>query len=314
MEKPAQIKKIILECKVVQRNFMWFEVFNPLHPEILAGGYDISETKASFSWNFDYESLPFGMKRFYADIGLKVLPHAAILTRTGFEIDSPDYLWDDLFTKEMIKPMIEVAVKQCLNAFREQCVANKVDFNGEVLIDEKTIDGLTHSIVSSYFSFRRNNDAANKVLLHASGMKITTGRNTRLCLRTTFMVIDEVLYFDPQFDRAHNLKQFIKVIPEPVYFTVKMKCLDIKTQTVALSLYHTIFFLICLDCALQLVLGDHEQELVKRLESRGMNDINRQSFIKEGAKLLDMYRQNLIKSGSSITNLEVRYDWNSLII
>jgi hypothetical protein len=313
MKTTDQPGQITLGWQVIQQNFLWFEVLDELHPLVTVSETDSDEVTYAISSNYDYEKLPGNIYRIYIDIGLKVIPFAAILTRTSFEYSNDTFGWDGFFTESDLQPLVKTAFETCLIIFREQCEAKNVDFDWELPGIDAKAKTITGQFIEIYRKQRRDYDIENKKMMEKIGLTLTPGLNTRICTSMTFMIIDEVLYYNRQFNRLQNRINFGEVIPEPLYFTLKLKCIEIKSKDVQLSVFHTLFFLICLDCALQLFLGDHETELISWLGERGLNEETRKIFISEGAKWFNILKEEFEKINLNISDAELKKDWNRLI-
>ena len=301
------------QWQVIQKNFLWFEILDELHPLVSGIETDSDEDTYAISSNFDYEKLPGNVYRMYIDIGLKVVPHAAIITRTSFEYQNDTLGWNDFFTGSGIQPLVKTALETCLTIFMEQCEVENIDLDWEMTGEDAKVKTITDQFIELYINDRRQYDVENQKMMEEIGLTLTPGLNTRNCMAMTFLIIDEVLYYNPQFHRLQNRINFGEVIPEPLYFTIKMKCLEIKDKDVQLSIFHTIFFLMCLDCALQLVLGDHEAELISKLGERGLNETNRQLFISEGSKWFNVLKEEFLKINFNLSDEALKNDWNRLI-
>jgi hypothetical protein len=313
MENPDTIKRITIEWQVIQTNCLWFEKYDPFDPEVINSNTEPDQLSLLFSSNFDYEMLPLKKPRIYIDIGLKALPLAAILVRTRFENESHDLYWGDYFQVQVLEPCVKIAVDTCIKGFIEQCAAHEINLKADIKPGPHTVEKITHAIVEQYQNHRRTGDIANRKTINSPGLRATPGKKTRLPMKITFMILDDVLFNNKKFNCRENLEQFTEVVPEPIYHTVKMKCIEIESGEVKLSLYHTAFFLVCLDCALQLILGDNESELLSSLHSQGLSNANREMFIAEGSQLLRDFKNQTKRAGVRIPFLEKRYNWNQLI-
>jgi hypothetical protein len=313
METPATPNKITLQWEVAQRNWLWFEKYDPFDPEVINSNIEPDQLQLTFSSNFDYEMLPKKKPRVYIDIGLKALPLASIYFRVRFEGESCDLYWSNYFQPEVIEPCVKAAVDECVRAFKEQCIANEINLTAEIKPGPITVQNITNAICDAYHNHRRGMDKDNRKVINSPGLEVTPGRKTQIPLKITFMILDDVLFNNRNFNRRENLENFTEVVPVPLYHTVKMKCMEIDKGEIKLSLYHTAFFLVCLDCALQLMLGDHEQELLTSLNGTGLSIASRDIFIEEGSILLRDFKKQTKSAGVHITFLDKRYDWNALI-
>jgi hypothetical protein len=313
METPDYTNKISLQWKAVQFNTLWFDKYDPLDPEVLNSNLKPGHLLVVPSGNYDFELSAENKPRIYIDIILKVIPLAAIMTRICFENENHSYDWDFYFRTEVLEPCVKIAVHECINTFKKKCTANNVNLDRDIPPGPGTVQKITQGLINMYYKHDKENYILNQKVIMTWGFKFIQHVRTQIILKVTFMIMDDVLYFNKNFNRKENLKQFKDCVPEPKYHTVKMKCIEIDHKDVTLSWYHTVFFLNCLDCALQLMLGDHEQKLLASLGPKGITDQNRDLFIREGAKILDDYNDEFKKTGKITIDIEKKYDWNRLI-
>jgi len=90
-------------------------------------------------------------------------------------------------------------------------------------------------------------------------------------------------------------------------------CMELIKKKIDLNFMQSVLFQICLDAALQLMLDNHAQTLQPAFIKVGFNPDKQKKFIEYGSGMLRKFRNDYKKSGAKITNLEIRYDWNSLI-
>ena len=314
METPDIPNKITIQWVAKERTLLWFEKYDPLYPEEIHPDTDPKKVKLCHTINYDYEMLPEKKPRIYFDMGLRVFTVAAISVRTQIESECNQYDWNFYFQKAVIEPVIRIALRNCVEEFRKQCVAHNIKINTSLKPEPELVRNMINAVYQNYHELRINDDIVNKKIIESPGLILQPDRiKTIIPIDITFMILNDVFYNNKKFNRKKNLENFTKVVPEPIYHTVRMKAMKIVSEEVNLSMYHTSYFLICLDCALQLILGEAEQELLTSLHSKGLTIENRDIFIKEGSYILNYFHEALRKKNSRVSNLENRYDWNRLI-
>lgn len=314
METPNIPDKITIQWVAKERTLLWFEKYDPLYPEGFHPDTDPKKIKLCHTINHDYEMLPGNKPRIYFDMGLRVYTLAAISVRTQIESECNEYDWNFYFQKAVIEPVIRIALRNCTEEFRKQCNARNIRINTSLKPEPELVRDMINAVNQNYLELRVNDDIFNKKIIESPGLILQPDRiKTIIPIEITFMILQDVLYNNKKFNRKKNLENLIKAVPEPMYHTVRMKAMKIVSEEVNLSMYYTSYFLICLDCALQLMLGEAEQELLTSLHSKGLTIENRDIFIKEGSYILDYFREALREKNSRVTNLEIRYDWNRLI-
>jgi hypothetical protein len=313
MEIPDYTSKISLQWKAVRLDTLYFVKYDQFDPEVINRSLKPGHLYVEPFGNYDFELSAENKPRIYIDIIFKVIPLAAIMTRICFENENHNYEWDFYFRTEVLEPCVKIAVDECINTFKKKCSVNKVKLDRDIPAGPGTVQKITQGLIDRYQKHDKKNYILNQQVINTWGFKFIKDFRTQIILKVPFMIIDEVLYFNKNFNRKENLKQFKDCVPEPKYHTVKMKCMEIDHNEVTLSWYHTIFFLNCLDCALQLMLGDHEQKLLASLGPKGLTIQNRDLFVREGAKIFDSYIEEFKKTGKIIIDIDKKYDWNRLI-
>jgi hypothetical protein len=314
METPAIPNKITIPWVAKERTLLWFEKYDPLYPEEIHPDTDPKKVKLCHSISYDYEMLPGNKPRIHFDIGVRVFTAAAISVRTQIESECNEYDWNVYFRKDVIEFWIRIALRNCTEEFRKQCNARNIKINTSLKPEPELVRDIVNGVYQNYLDFRSKDDITNKKGIESPGLILQPDRiKTIIPIDITFMILQDVFYYNKNFNRKKNLENFDKAVPEYLYHTVRMKAMKIVSEEVNLSMYYTTYFLICLDCALQLILGEAEQELLTSLQSKGLTLENRDIFIKEGSNILNYFLEALREKNSSVNKLEEKHDWNRLI-
>jgi len=298
--------------QIVGSNILYFEAFYPNHPELIINNYDPENPGIFVTGGFDNTLLEDGLRHIYIDIELTMLPFGAILVRSEFEFEPNGELWDDLFTMKFIHPMVDLAFRETTFTFNEQYELEQKKKPDEILVYDEIISVISKDIVNQYNNSRKPHDLENADLKKAFGLECLQSTATFITIQGTFMIIDELIYNNPLFNRKHNRAALGRFIHESKYNTLKMKCLEITEHPVNLSFYDAIFFYICVDCALQMLVDDKGDLMSDSLEANGMVQKVRAVFIRHGIELCDKLHESLSRTNSTISNLEVERDWNNL--
>jgi hypothetical protein len=299
-----------VEARVVRQVYLWFLPYEPTDPEVIAADYDSEDLKVSLGHSFDYERLAKEEWRLHLDIDFNVVPLAKIKTRTIIEIKCPK---ERLFHADALTPLNKIALESAQRGFFEQCKAHGIDANFSKIanVDERAKDFAPHMIEQFHI---RQRDAMTLPKWNEGGLTFTPGNKTLLTTQSTFIILDQVLHSNKLFDLKHNQEVFHAVVPEPVYYTIKMICMELLKGNIRLVFMHNVLFQICLDCAIQLMLDRHAGTLQPAIIHVGLTPEKQKLFVEYGSAMLRKFREELKKGGSRITNLEERRDWNSLIM
>ena len=298
--------------QIARSYFLYFEAFHPNHPELILNDYDPENPGIYVSGSFDNIISTDGIRHIYIDIDLKMLPFGAILVRSEFEFKPNGELWDDLFTAKFIYPMVDLAFRKSALAFSEQYELDQKKKPDEIQIYDEIIPVISNSIIDEYNDRRKPHDLENASIKKAFGLECIQSTGSFITIQGTFLIIDELIYNNPLFNRAHNREALGRFVHESKYNTLKMNCLKITEHAVTLSFYDAISFYICVDCALQMLVGDKSDLLTDALDANGMVSEVRSAFFKHGTVLFNTLNESLASTNSSITNLEVKHDWNNL--
>jgi len=272
----------------------------------------IDEDDAVFSSNFDYEMLFDGTKRISFDISLK-MNTAEITFRTAFEFDGREYYWKDLFEPDFILKLTSRSFENCYEAFTEFCETNNISFSHNIEIDEKVFEEISKKTIEQYINYRSKLDVQHEYLINTEGLECVSGTDSIATIKPTFAVLDEILYLNSQFHRTNNREAFSDFVPLPRYNTIKINCSLIEVSDIQLNYYDTIQFFICLDCALQMLVGDKSDILISAIEKKGIDKEMIKTFFKVGTDTFKQLREVLQSSNARILNIENQPDWNSIL-
>lgn len=288
---------------------LWFTEYDLKEEAILTPDASLQTPKASLNLNFDYEKIDDIHWLLYLDIGFDLKPVAKICNRTSFKVNCNE---ETLFTNQTLIKMIPEALKNCIKEFNNCCKAAGLKSDWEPTGIEKSNESFAKTLIHQYSSSRKYDDIRNKSLM-TEGLSLTPGRLTNLAVKLTFTIMDELLFLNKNFDTPHNRNQLNKQIPIPYFYTLKVKCLVLEKEKINLTWMQTVFFFLSMECALQMLIGDHYEKLISSLEVKGITNKDCDSFISYGTKLLAEMHAHLKKMGTNISNLEEKHDWNLLI-
>ena len=105
---------------------------------------------------------------------------------------------------------------------------------------------------------------------------------------------------------------FDKVVSMGQYLTLLGLLPEIDKGPVTLNFRQYILFLILMDCACQLLLGDHEEDFIEGLEQVKVNAGLRKEFMKAAQANVKGAMEDFKKNRSKITPLENLHDWNRI--
>jgi hypothetical protein len=284
-------------------DYLWTDIFPTSSFE---------DEEALLSSNFDYEMLSDGTKRVYIDIGLK-MNHVAIMFRSGIEFDGRENSWADVFTHDFIFLLVNASVQNCYQAYSEFCEEHNKLYPYNLDINDVLPETITNSIIEQYVTYRSISDVEHAYLINNIGVECEIDADMSVAFKCTFAILDEILFTNPAFNKAHNREAFSDYVPIQRYATLKHNCMQPEAEVVQLSFYDTIMFFQCLDCALQMLVGDKFDRLLLAVEAKGIDKNMSTTFIKVGTEMFAVLRKMLQSSNARIINIENLPDWNSII-
>jgi hypothetical protein len=299
---------IHLNIRHTRSLYLWFEPYGPAHPDVLASNVDAAHPTATVSYDYDNERLPDNIWVLHLYFGLKVMPVGQIQTVSTFEVVYEGPL-THILGLDALADAARIAFDKCTNAFKERCDHHGLVFNGK--LNHDMYADLVQFVRTSYADTRLPNEGP--LLANAAKSTFTSGHNTKLLLKVPFIIMDEVFFPGSDFDHAHNAALLWQHIPHSAYYTLKLRCITIDEETVNLPLMQTMFFLICLDCALQLMVGQYSDRLLDLLTNRGLTPDARKTFLRQGSEYLSYIREEMQKSRTTLSNYENRPEWDRII-
>ncbi len=295
-----------LNVTTVAAAYMWFRPLTNDKLDDHGNLIDATRGLANASLNYDFERRPNDVWLLHIDVGLRVRPIAEIKVRTTFQTEFYGPI-EPVLKMDAMQDVVSIAIDKCLSGFNERCEASGITYRHQK-IDMNIPEALEY-VRSSY-------ETEHKHLVgkwqSTKFISFTPGRKTLFLCRMPFMVIDEAFFDSSDFDHRHNSTALFKHIPEPFYYTTKLRCTTIDKENVDLDGLHSVYYMIALDCALQLLVGEHCDRF-DRLAVNGLNPETRKEFLTWGTEYFDHCRTNMWDKGFRVTNFENRPDWNAVI-
>lgn len=316
-ERKVENKKIELSETVNNLGFTqtksivnWFYTIDATHPKAiiakLSTEYEPSNLAVNLSISQNYEREGSDNWTIHIDWGMTIVPLAAISTRISFNFIGEEA---DVFSMPVLCKMVETAFNEMKRLYTEQLDAHELKLDGDINLSEESITGFAEGVKKCLLIISADDKKRNPNL-YADGLNVSVGGNTLLIMKATFMIIDEILFLNPAFDNDHNIQLLEEaILPLPVYYSLKNKCLEIEYGTIQLNLFNTILFYVALDLALQMLIGDQMERLQQSLELKNVTAFRQQEFIKFGSDMFVGLKKSLNENGARFTNLENRVDW-----
>jgi len=293
-----------IEVNLFQVDYLWHHIFTPESPDFEE---DVSEEEEEaiggegsimeLVHNFDYATLPDNKCEFYSDVTIRFPMVAAVCMRSQFRVEAQAFDWDIFFTKENIRDVLSTAIVNTLKGLRDICQQNGVALPPEIntpspMVTEEMLLPIIEDTVRIYFEMRKPNYLSNYPMQETIQLKCAPTRDSILVFNIVFFVLDEVLFKNRSFRWKHNQDVFFKQVPEMKYTSLKMKCQKIMHEEVQLTQMDVTFFIRCLQCTVQLLLGDKGDSFFPALEEKNVNSELQKVFFKNADQLINMFPHN----------------------
>lgn len=295
-----------MPTKLFQLN-QWYYLWSEILESPYKQGFEVDVIS-----NFDYETDDGEKKWVYTDIGIR-FNYVSIIYRSGFEFGPKKLTWKDIFVVDTVAEMMKIAIHKTLDAYNVYCEVNKIPVSGSLTIPDTLSEQFAKGMIEQYTLYRSIADKKNDYLLKTKVLKCTCTFEMYNIFKYTFDILDEVLFNHRAFNKPHNQEIFGETVPLPRYATIKNNCKAIERKDVHLNGIDTILFFQCLDCALQMLVGDKADVLITELEQQGFDAELQAAFISSGTALINQLNSVLKESNVRITNLEKRINWLNII-
>jgi len=226
----------------------------------------------------------------FIDFRIKVPEFGDIFFRTSFLFKAENSKWNSLFTLTSTKQWLKQALQNTIDAFEEKSKDNGIDLPFNLASDIKVTREMQKLLLSCYEKRIAVNEA-NSALLQIPGLEFEKGTSMDEVFRITFLILDEVLFHNQNFNVEENRLLFTNVFHYSCYLTFKNKCQQIFLHTIQLNLVELIMLFQCLDCAYILVTGKKATKLQAALDMYGYDKIKLKWYMSENQGVLAFYHQ-----------------------
>jgi hypothetical protein len=259
---------------------------------------------------FDYETKHDGTKCLYIDISCKY-NYAWVVQRSVFKVWKTQ-TWNDIFIENYLRPIIQKALEEGIEGYHIYCIANGLENPTNFPDINKIIDMIVKEFLKKYESCKKN-DEANAFFLNTMKVKWSSVGPYQLMLQSSFSIMDEVLFYHPDFDHEHNREIFSSYVPLQCYATLKQNCKAISSRSVVMNGVQLVFFYYILDCAMQMMFIPKADQLLSELEKQGFDTDDQLNYTSVGTYFFNQLKTTFKESNISIANINKPIDWLNLI-
>ena len=282
----------------VEKELIWFRTFDNISVEEIASGA-CTQTRVCY----DYEYLSPDVFHFYIDIRFCIQQLADISVRTTFIFKQTNIDLEEIFTPFTVYDFLGVAFHNTYSLFKERCADCGIE----------TPDGLTKhfrvrkgniSNLIKYLDLRKKADSDNEALLSIPLIYLDLGFADNPIIKTTFAVLDEVLFHNANFDTEKNRVIFLNLCNYNYYLTLKAKSFRSRFIEIELNLIDSVMFLQMLD-GVRILLASKKSKMLKDALSYyniGPKDLKQfDEYSKEFLAIYDNFDEDAKELNLSIT-------------
>jgi|GEM_PF-777217 hypothetical protein len=315
-------KTVDIVIDLFKVDILWFEKFSPENPDVedfvgiaedKPGDPDIPMFVLSCAYDFDINS--DGVREVYIDVHTKLPHYANMKSRVYYRLEkSMDFEWDNLFTSERLRILLENAIQNGLYHFVKQCTSNRVTLPPGMLehqpeIPPHEIDNMAANLINDYFSHRKPYLESNAEVINMHAITLSPSQNWIITLHLTLLVMEEVLFNNLHFNRRRNREKFFEIVPEHFFYSLRSKCIQLNTQEITFNQVEIHYWLIAQDCALQMALGEKADALAPIIVSRGFTNEIQKIWHTGASKLVESCRGTVEDSIAS----KEKFDWYKIL-
>jgi hypothetical protein len=134
-----------------------------------------------------------------------------------------------------------------------------------------------------------------------------------LLIRGTTLIIDEIFFNNPAFNRKENQKRLDQIIPPNYYLTMRDELNKIDKEPVNINFKQFIFLIVAIECVCHILTTDHLDYMEARLNEMNFGEQYRKEYIQVAEPFARDSKANIKNGGTTIGNWEINYDWDKLI-
>lgn len=304
-------------------DLLWHELYTSDYPDINnPEGIFIGETEedpenpeyilncqSAFDFSADL------LAEFYIDTFIKLPDYVSFQFRATFQTeDGSAFRPDSIFVAENLEELLRNALLNALDNFRSLCEQLNVILPKEMLehepeLPEEQLQFITSDMITDYQQRIKPFIVDNSATLSQHALTVSPVQNWAITFLLPFLVMDEILFNDPRFNRRKNRDEFFQKVESAVYFSLRNKCITIKESELTLNQWEMHYFLIIQDCALQMAMGDKGEFLNETMLKTGFTQAAQNMWYTGAGKIVEMCRgsvQVCIESNE-------KFDWYKLM-
>lgn len=290
-----------IQMRLIDTAELWYEVYTSANPDFRSSDERIKEEETpgegevvAIANNYDYAELPGNKWQVYYYITIylpNVISYSTVIT---YEFEMEGFEWEDFFDAKVVRSSLVLAIQTALRYLQARAKMDELSINNEIILEgympaDSLIDRMCQDMEDNYFNVLRPFDLENYRELRRIELSRKYGQGSYTILKLTFAVLAEILFDNESFNRKHNRKMFFKHVPEMKFYSLWLKCNEMASRDIELNGVETSYFLTCVECAPQVVLGEKGDRLIPLLDERKFTKEVRNVWFKVSEQLLDRF-------------------------
>ncbi|MEP7169615.1 MAG: hypothetical protein ABI855_09630 [Bacteroidota bacterium] len=298
--KPIKAKIEEIEVKCIQFRFLEKELFSPPTS-------DLNQVEVQFRVDYEIDKLSDNLWIFNMDNYVHAHHEMYLHMRTSFKIPLTK---NDMLSKNILTSFFERGFQHaflCAHEFykKEKKKSGWADF--KMLEETKTF--LLNNLAERIAGYDDTADELTGYLRDCLDIEGT------LVERGTILILNEVLFYNSAFNWKQNQDAFSKIIPLRSYVTLRCiveRSSPDKPQTINVG--RMLLLMLCIECASQLLTGDHLPALEPALDKVKFDHAIRREFLRQAQEFVKDVLDEFKKINSTFVDMEEEFrDWNALI-
>jgi hypothetical protein len=293
----AEIEEIDLKC--IQFRF--------LEKELFTSATDINELEFQFRVDHEIEKLSDNLWIFHMDNHIYAHHELYLQFRTSFKIPLSK---NDMLSMDMLTSLFDWGFHHAFECADKIYKKEKRKFDWtKFKMPEESKTFLLNNLAERTSAY---DDKEEELQGYLKECYIIEGT---LVERGTILILNEVLFYNPAFNWEHNQDAFSNIIRLPNYVT--LRCIIEKVapgnpQTINVG--RALTLLLCIECASQLLTGDHLPALEPALDKAKFDHSIRKEFLRQAQEFVKDSLDAFKKANSTFVDMEEEYrDWNEII-
>lgn len=303
--------------KMIKYEELWYEVYTPTYPDFRSSGEQIQQDATpgegqvvAIANNFDYAELPNHKWQVYYYITLYLPDVISHTTAIKYEFEMEDFEWEDFFDAATVRSSLALAIQTAIQHLQARAKMDELPVNTEIMqagykTEDSLIDRMCQDMEDHYYNVMRPFDLKNYRAMREIHLARKHGTQSYTSLKLTFAVLAEILFYNESFNCKHNREVFFKEVPEMKFYTLWLKCEEMAKGDIEMNGMETSYFLTCVECALQVMVGEKADRLIPLLTER--------KFTKEVRDIWFMTSEKLLEKFPKEADAPEDIDWDAVI-